>query len=144
MIKINQPVAAVIYNGKRTDIPIEKAFFNDNFIKFEKPGLKGVFRIMPSINNNQQNNFGSGIYVSERVSRTIFANLYLFNQKNPDYDTSVFELAYDDSNNMPFLVYNGREIGPLRIWKINYPKNFTISEELKQQFIGRDHLNPEA
>jgi len=143
MIKINQPLAAVIYNGKRTDIPIENAFFNDNFIKFEKPGLKGVFRIMLSISNNQQNNLGSGIYVSERVSRTIFANLYLFNQKNPDYDTSAFELAYDDSNNMPLLVYNGREIGPLRIWKINYG-NFTISEKMKSDYIGREHLNPEA
>src|SRR3989344_9256740 len=116
LIKINQPTAAIIYNGKRTDVPIENVFFNDNFIKFDKPGLKSVFRIMPSISGNQQNNLGSGIYVSERIARTMFANLYLFNKKNPDYDTSAFELVYDDSNSMPLLTYNGRQIGPLRIW----------------------------
>ncbi len=142
-IKINQPTAAVVYNGKRTDIPIERVFFNDNLIKFDKPGLKGVFRIMPSISGNQQNPIGSSIYVSERISRTMFANLYLFNQKNPDYDTSAFELAYDDSNNMPLVIYNGRQIGPLKIWKINYG-DFTISEQMKSDYIGRKHLNLEA
>ena len=74
----------------------------------------------------------------------MFYNLFIFNQKNTDYDTSAFELAYDDSRNIPLAIYNGRQIGPLKIWRINYPENFTITEQMRKDYIGKKHLNEAA
>jgi len=31
-------------------------------------------------------------------------------------------------------LYGQRILGPLKIWKINYPENFTISDEIKLEY----------
>ena len=45
----------------------------------------------------------------------LFARLYLFNQKVPG-----FKEAYNDGT--PLALYQGRLIGPIRIWEIEYPE----------------------
>ncbi len=140
-----QPAAAIFNsNGQRTDIPLECIYINGQYIKFPQQGLKGCLRIMPSINGKQQNPIGAGLYVSEVGIHALWTNLYLFDKKNPDFPTDSFESVYDDSNNMPLLMYNGRLIGPMRIWKINYPKDFFLDENKRKQYIGFEHENPAA
>ena len=138
-----QPKAGLVNNlGQRTDVPIECIFIDGQFVKFQEPGLKGCFRIIPSINGDKQNMVGAGLYVSEEGVKALWTNLYLFDQKNPDFPTPSFELAYDDSDKVPLLLYNGRLIGPMRIWKVNYPKDFTLDEKKRRLYVGFEYENP--
>ncbi|MBI4440746.1 hypothetical protein HY639_01120 [Candidatus Woesearchaeota archaeon] len=142
---VSQPKAALFSsNGQRTDVPLECLYIDGQFITFPEPGLKGCLKIIPTINGDKQNIIGAGLYVSEEGVKAMWTNLYLFDGKNPRFPVPAFELAYDDSDKMPFLVYNGRLIGPLRIWKVNYPKEFSLSEEKENLYLGFAHENPEA
>ncbi len=144
-LMILQPHAALFTNnGQRFDIPLECIFMNGNFIRFPEPGLKGCLKIIPNIQGQQQNPIGAALYVSEEGMRALWTNLYLFDNKNSLFPASAFELAYDDHGNWPFLIYNGRLIGPHRIWKVNYPKDFVLNEEKRALYVGFEHENPAA
>ena len=39
-----------------------------------------------------------------------------------------FKLAYNDESQIPLSVYNGRIIGPLKIWEISYPDDLVVPE----------------
>ncbi|MBU2633705.1 MAG: glycosyltransferase family 39 protein [Nanoarchaeota archaeon] len=115
---INQPNAVVVYNGQQINIPLNCVFFNNQIYKFETDGFDGCLRIIPTINNNQVNPLGAALYLSDRVARTLFAHLYLYGE-----ESESFKIAYNDETNMPLSLYNGRLIGPLKIWEINYPED---------------------
>lgn len=139
--KFKQPTAALIFNGQRKDVPIECLYIDNVKTIFDKPGLKGCFRIIPQIVNNQMSLIGAGMYISEEGTKALWAQLYLMNKAS-----DAFQLVYDDSSSgqpiqVPLALYNGRNIGPLKIWKINYPEGFTISPEklkLYQGFVHED------
>jgi asparagine N-glycosylation enzyme membrane subunit Stt3 len=137
--KFKQPTAAVFYNNQRKDIPIECIYINGVKTTFDTPGLKGCFRIVPTIENNQMNPMGAGLYVSEEGVKALWTNMYLF-----DKWSDAFKLVYDDSNNIPLALYQGRQIGPIRIWEVHYPKNFTMSEEKIKMYQGFDQEDPNA
>ena len=41
---------------------------------------------------------------------------------------------------MPLAIYQGRLIGPLKIWQINYPNNLEIPKE----YYGTEVPNPDV
>ncbi|MAF51023.1 MAG: hypothetical protein CMH64_02935, partial [Nanoarchaeota archaeon] len=127
---IQNPFAIVANNGQQKQIPLECIFFNGQEIKFDQSGLKGCLQIIPKIDGTQVNPIGAGIYVSEKVRRTNFARLYLFNQAG-----SYFKLVYDDKEGMPLSLYNGRIIGPLKIWEVNYPNNLQVPEHYYEDIL---------
>lgn len=115
---IFQPTAVIVYNGKRYDVPLECVFVNDKEILFEQKGIPGCLRIIPSIDDqNRVNPNGAAIYLSPRVRKTLFAKLYIYGLKS-----DIFELVYsDDDKGAPLALWRGRIIGPLKIWKVDYP-----------------------
>ena len=120
-----QPRGILIYNGQQMEIPINCVYFNDQEINFDNPkGIDACLRIIPTISGNQQNSMGALLYLSPRVKRTLFTRLYLFNQKG-----EYFKLVYNDENSLPLSIYEGRLIGPLKIWEMSYPENLTVPEE---------------
>jgi len=142
---IKQPKAGVIHKGTQLQVPIECLYINGQYIKFQEPGLKGCFRLLPSLDSSGRltDPIGAGLYVSGEGVNALWTQLYIFEQKNPDYDTSAFKLAYNDEKEMPFAFFNGRVIGPLKIWEIEYPNNFTVSEELREKYLGRNEMLPD-
>lgn len=129
------PLAVIVYNGQQTNVPLSCLFINDQRLEFEvENALQGCLRIIPVIGrDNQMNNVGAGLYLSPDVKKSRFAELYLFNGDNDN-----FKLVYDDRKNIPLAVYDGRLIGPLKIWEINYPKNLKVPEE----FYGTELPDP--
>ncbi|MBT3866193.1 hypothetical protein HOF78_03805 [Candidatus Woesearchaeota archaeon] len=125
-VSFSQPSAAVIYNGKQFDVPINCIYFNGEEINWPgEEGLNGCLRIIPEIvNDNQQDPFGAAMYISERVRRTLFSNLFLM-----DKESDYFKLAYPDENAWPLALYGGRLIGPLKIWEVSYPEDIVLKEE---------------
>ena len=141
-VTFSQPTAIVVAYNQQYRVPVNCIFFQDQVVQFEG-GWPGCLRIVPSLSGEQQNPLGAAYLISARAMRTLWVNLFMLNQKNPDYDTSAFEPAYDDSRSWPLAVINGRAIGPLRIWKVNYG-NFTISDDLRALYISREYVNPDA
>ena len=132
-LKIETPAAAVINQGQQKQIPLECIFFNGQEIHFNQIGLRGCFHIFPSVDGQKVNNIGAGIYVSEKVKKTLFAQLYLFGKPG-----KYFKLAYSDENQIPLALYNGRLIGPLKIWEITYPENLEVPEHYYEDVL----INP--
>lgn len=122
---LGQPSVILVYGAQQATIPLRCVFFDNNLYEFNVEGIDGCFRIIPNIaNNNQMNPIGNGLYLSPKVRRTLFTQLYLFNQ-----DSENFKLAYNDENSLPLSIYQGRLIGPLKIWEIGYPDNLEVPEE---------------
>ena len=120
-----QPRGILIYNGQQIEIPINCIYFNDQKLEFDNPnGINACLRVIPTINGDQINQIGAMLYISPRVKKTLFTRLYLFNEEDEN-----FKIGYNDQNNFPLSVYNGRLIGPLKIWEVSYPSNLQIPEE---------------
>ncbi|MBS3151726.1 hypothetical protein J4443_05085 [Candidatus Woesearchaeota archaeon] len=130
---IDSPQAIVVNNGQQKQVPLECVFINGQEINFEQSGLKGCLMIIPSVNGNNVNAIGASIYVSEKVRRTNFAQLYLFGKRG-----KYFKLAYSDEDQIPLTLYNGRIIGPLKIWEVSYPPNLDVPEHYYKDIL----INP--
>ena len=63
----------------------------------------------------------------------MFAHLYLFGEGSEN-----FKLVYSDESRIPLAVYNGRPIGPIKIWEMNYPEKLDIPKE----FYGTEVPDP--
>ena len=136
-VVVSQPTAILYYNNQRYDIPVNCIFANKQMYKFNVSGLDACLVLIPNINQQGQGNpLGSLIYVSPEVKQTNFARLYLFDQQSEN-----FGLVYTDEANMPLAILQGRGlIGPLKIWKINYPKDIPYNET----YIGLELPNPKV
>ncbi|MEW5896704.1 MAG: STT3 domain-containing protein [Nanoarchaeota archaeon] len=144
-VQFGQPKIALFYQKQRVDVPLECLYVNGKVIKFPEEGYKGCFRIMPALDDkgNPQNPLGSGIFISEEGMRALWVNLYVLNQKNPDYDTSAFKSVFADKYISDLAMFRGNVIGPIRIWEINYPQGFKVDEETKKRYLGGNELLPE-
>ena len=132
-MSISQPIAVVVYNGQRVDLPIECVYFNGILQYYPNAVLKGCLRFIPAVSGNQMDPLASALYLSPRVSKTLFAHLYLFGEGSEN-----FKLVYSDESRIPLAVYNGRPIGPIKIWEMNYPENLEIPKE----FYGTELPDP--
>ena len=122
VIGIRQPRAILIYNNEQIEIPLSCLYLNNEKYEFEN-GIGGCFRVIPVISNNVVNSIGAGFYLSNRVKNSLFAELYLYNK-----DSENFKVDYTDEDQIPLAIFNGRLIGPTKIWQINYPKNLKVPE----------------
>lgn len=122
-LQFDQPVAVLVYNGQQIRVPLECVFFNNQEINFPEKGLSGCLRIIPTITDNKIAPIDAGIYISPKVRNTLFTNLYLFNK-----DSNNFKLVYDDKEDMPLSLFQGRLIGPLKIWSVNYPDDIVVPD----------------
>jgi len=120
----------VVNNGQQKQIPLSCVFINGEEINFNNGGLKGCFRVIPTINGENINPIGAGFYVSEKVRKTLFTQLYLF-----DKPGKYFNLVYNDKDQIPLALFNGRTIGPMKIWEINYPDNLEVPEHYYEDIL---------
>ncbi|MDD5253473.1 MAG: STT3 domain-containing protein [Candidatus Nanoarchaeia archaeon] len=129
------PIAAVIYNGKQYNIPVNCVYFEGKRYEFDvNPTIGGCLRFIPKIDNNTSDRIGTILYMSDKVMKGNFGRLYLFEEETP-----AFELVYnDESLGIPLAYYMGNIIGPLKIWKIHYPDGFSVSENLTKLYLGNE------
>ncbi len=124
-IEIQQPIAMVVNQGKQIELPMRCVFYNNKLYEFTNYKIDSCFRLLPVfLNQNQANPFGAGLYLSRRTSHSLFARLYLMNEEN-----EYFKSAYDDSGSIPLSIYQGRLVGPIKIWQVVYPKGFSITQD---------------
>ncbi len=127
-LEFQDPTAIIYYNGNYYNMPLHCVFFNGQEYVFGEEenfeGLDSCFQILPVYQSGQFNGFGAGLYLSNDVWHTWFTEHYLFGK-----DSEYFITVYNDESSVPLAIYNGRIIGPIKIWEVNYPENLTIGEE---------------
>lgn len=144
---LEQPKGIFIYNNEQIYIPLRYVYANNQMIDFGG-GLNATAYALPTLspqNNNMQiDPFGSMIYLSPKVSESLFAQLYLMNDPFNKYPT--IGLAHRESDpvvnsikaqggNVPeFIYYNGVR-GPIKIWDISYSNNIIAHEELTERDV---------
>jgi len=137
----NPPQGIFIYNQQQINIPIRYLYFNERLFDFGG-GLDAVIRIIPRVSqSNQQvqiDNLGAAIYLSPKVSKGLFAQIYLLDDAFENYKTvNLVHLESDPiiSNlnsqgaNLGSLIYFQGFRGPIKIWKVDYPSNILEKEE---------------
>ena len=126
---IDQPLAILVYQGKQVEVPVSCVYI-DKLYKFENAPLKSCLRVMPAFRGGQlDNGLGNALYLSPRVAQGLFARLYLLNEQ-----MEGFKLVYSDEGGIPLAFYDGRLIGPLRIWEAKYDDKIkTVPEYLRPE-----------
>ena len=81
------------------------------------------------------------MYLSERVSNSLMAKLYLLNE------TEHFELVHNEpaliikqireelNATVNDLLVAGDIQGSIKIWKVNYPENFSVDEAKLKRYM---------
>ncbi len=137
----NRPSVVFVYNNQQIIIPIRYVYFRGELFDMGG-GLDAVIRTLPSASQTgpgiQIDDLGSVIYLSPRVSKSLFAQLYLMNDPFNIYptikvahresDLLVSSLRSQGANMEDILFFNGFR-GPIKIFEIDYPENILEKEE---------------
>ncbi len=139
---ISQPKGIFIYNQKQIIIPIRYLSYNKELLDFGG-GLDATIKVISSASQNEGGGLaidktGAVIYLSPKVSKGLFAQLYLLNDPKEIYKTIKLAYSQQDSivtslndqgaNLGEFVYFNGFR-GPIKIWKVDYPGNIIEREE---------------
>jgi asparagine N-glycosylation enzyme membrane subunit Stt3 len=133
---IQQPVIVYQFNEKQISSPVRYLHYNGKLKDFSY-GVDAVVQIVPSVTGGASSNIniderGAVIYLSPKVSKSLFARLYLLDNAFGDYGS--INLVHSESGQIvkalkaqgysggEFLYYNGF-VGPIKIWKPDYPEN---------------------
>src|SRR3972149_6453158 len=151
-----QPEAVFFYNNQQVRIPLRYVYYNGEIIDF-KSGIEATARVMQGVNlvggqNINIDELGSVIYLSPKVSKGLFARLYLMDDPYKEYQTLT--LAHSESD--PFvdslkaqgldldeIVYFQGFRGPIKIWRTEYPGNILTHEEFLRssgEYASLDNL----
>ena len=136
-----QPKGIFVYNNQQILIPIRFVEIKGELVDF-KGGLNATIKIIPKVIQNSQGakieELGVAIYLSPKVSESLFAQLYLLNDPFNKYDTIKLShseqaqiVSYFNSQGASlgeFVYYNGFQ-GPIKIWEVKYPENILEKEE---------------
>ena len=136
-----QPQGIFVYNNQQINLPLRYIYSQGQIFDFGS-GLDAVAYILPKADQNNQgvavNPYGSVIYLSPKVSKSLFAQLYLMDDvfgKYPtvklvksELDPVVQGLNAQGMKMGDFVHFNGFR-GPIKIWEINYPENIIVREE---------------
>jgi len=140
-IKFNGAFVIFVYNNQQIRIPLRYVYVEGQLFDLGE-GLDAVARVLPSVSSSGQNiqidMLGSVIYLSPKVSKGLFARLYLMDDVFNDYPT--LRLAHSEQDpfvnslksqgaNVGDLVYFQGFRGPIKIWEVNYPVNILEKEE---------------
>ena len=142
---INQPEAVYVYNNIQTRIPIRYVYVNGEIVDFGD-GLDAIIDIIPAFDGQHINQMGAVIYLSQKVSKSLFAQLFLMDDPFDNYET--IELVYTEDNPViaslesqgvsigDFIYYQGFR-GPIKIWNTeNIPEEIKIVSEIREPFNG--------
>jgi asparagine N-glycosylation enzyme membrane subunit Stt3 len=144
-----QARALIVYKGNtRIEIPMCYLYFR-RFYDFRNNGpclpsaLYILSRIMQASSGVSINNVGTALFLNQKAVDTLWVKLYLFNQ------SENFELVHVEPNmiisqlnqqglNLPEFSYFGQVLGPIKIWKVNYPKDIAF----KQEYLNTTYPDP--
>ncbi|MEM2956101.1 MAG: STT3 domain-containing protein [Candidatus Pacearchaeota archaeon] len=127
--KFGQPSIVLIYQNKQINIPFKCIYLEGSKIEFDE-GIDGCFYIIPSISQNKVIKLGAGFWLSKKLLNSLMVKVYLLNEtenfvlEHTENDPIINEINLNYNLNLPELVFHSSAglLGPIKIWKINYPE----------------------
>ena len=156
-VSFNQPQAVFVYNQKQVSIPVRYLQYEDKVLDFGG-GLDAVIKVIPQVSQAtgqqsvQIDKIGAAIYLSPKVSKGLFAQLYLLGDPFKKYGTVTLAHSQPDpivdnlnkqGARLGDMVFFSGFRGPLKIWKVDYPNNILAKEEFLRtsgEFAEFDNL----
>ena len=142
---MRQPEVVYVYNNIQTRIPARYVYVNGEIIDFGS-GLDVIIDIIPAFSGSSINQMGAAIYLSQKVSKSLFARLFLLDDVFGEYE--AIKLAHTEDNPIvaslreqgalfgDFVYYQGFR-GPIKIWDVSeIPEEIKVVEEFKEPFSG--------
>jgi len=120
--------AKVVGQNYQNEFEIGCVYIHNTKFEFEG-NLNSCVKIVPILGGSTTNELGGLMYLSEKVKSGLFTRLYLHSET-----IEGFNLVYSDSTPLGFV--NGRTVGPIKIWEIDYPNNLKSVE----RFLDEDKL----
>ena len=134
---LGQPRGIYYYNNVQYEIPLRYVYSNGRLIDFEE-GIDATIRSVPNVGVSSVDPLGTIIYLSPKVSKSLYAQLYLLDDVFENYndlelvhseqDQVVSNLRNQGYDAAEILFYQGLR-GPIKIWNVNYPEGTLIREE---------------
>ena len=133
---IGQPQAVVIYNSQRYDIPLTCLVVQGKKTEFPiNDGMDACLTIIPNVEGNKLDPIGAVLYLSHKTRNSFLARHYIYGEESPN-----FKVVYNDAENIPLMLYNGRIVGPHKIWEANIPPTILVNESMKSSVFPDDRL----
>lgn len=125
---VDAPEAILVYNNRQFSDNISCISINNQKFTWEVPSnIGGCIILLPYFQSQTQMiNQGSLLYMSDKVYPGLFARLYILNE-----EIEGFEEVYSDQ--MPLGIFQGRLIGPIRIWELDYPEHIVENPEFLEE-----------
>jgi len=133
---LSQPTAIVIHNNQQFSIPINCLVIQGKRIEFGKNGLDSCVAVIPSVQGNRLNPIGAALYLSKKVKDSFLARFYIYGE-----ESQYFRVVYSDHEQIPLMLYNGRIIGPHKIWEAKFPPNIEVNETLRSSQLPDPRLH---
>jgi len=143
--KLRQPEAVYVYNNVQTRIPVRYVYINGELVDYGS-GIDAVIDIIPAFTGNGINQMGAAIYLSQKVSKSLFARLFLMDDAFGEYET--LKLAHVEEDPVvaslkaqgislgDFVYYQGFR-GPIKIWDVSeVPAETRAIEEFREPLNG--------
>lgn len=139
--QIEQPKALIAYHGStRIDIPLCYLYTENTLTNFKSNGpcLQAALYITPNLNPSgggvNVNYMGAAMYLNTRALNALWVKLYLLNESQNfklvhSEQSYVVQQLRKQAFNVPEFVYYGDIQGPIKIWKVEYPKGIKFKPE---------------
>ena len=142
---LEQPKAVYVYNNVQTRIPVRYVYVGGQLIDYGY-GLDAVIDIIPAFDGSGINQMGAAIYLSQKVSKSLFAQLFLLDDAFGNYPSVEIAHIEDDPVVVAmkaqgavvgdFIFYQGFR-GPIKIWDVSeVPVETPVYEEFLEIFDG--------
>jgi len=143
--KLGQPEAVYVYNNVQTRIPVRYVYINGELVDFGS-GLDVVIDVIPAFTGSGIDQMGAAIYLSQKVSKSLFARLFLMDDVFGEYETLKLAHVEDDPVIASlkaqgvalgdFVYYQGFR-GPIKIWDVSeVPVEIEVIEEFREPLNG--------
>lgn len=141
-IKLKQPNGVYYSNGKQEIIPLRYIYYNNQIFDFKKGLNATAFVIQLAQSNGNQlflDNQGALMYLSPKMMKGLFAQLYLLNDPFDNFD--AFKLVHSEDSILissvnkqgadlnEFVYYGGGIQGPIKIWEVDYKGDEVVNPD---------------
>ncbi|MFA5020167.1 MAG: STT3 domain-containing protein [Candidatus Pacearchaeota archaeon] len=142
--KLSQPMAVFVQKGVQANIPLRYIYYNGNLTDFNSGIESGVFIFETLEEGNgglTKNDKGVMFYLSKRTVNSFLARKYLFGEEDnfklvhKEYDYVTDSLKSQGFEVGDFSYFRGQFLGPIKIWKIEYPSDIKANPE----YLSREY-----
>ena len=121
--QISNPLIVLYDGANQQALPLDCVCIQSECYNFGNNGFGGCLVLQPYFNSDTEYDLiGAAFYVSEKIVDTNLVRMYIIGEENP-----YFKEVYSDGSSLG--MYQGRVIGPIKIWEVQYPEGVQTDDK---------------